>query len=99
VPNTVQTTSTLTSSLYSFGIVHQIALAKQLFQLNNIIQNGKSLLRWEFDSNETTIEYIIEASIEGKKFKNIDSIGTISGNTNESYIKELKDDQKVFSFF
>jgi len=99
LPNTIQTISTLTSSLYSFGTIHQMALAKQLFQLKNILLNGRSLLHWEFDSNETTIEYIIEASREGKNFKEIDSIRAVSDNLNRTYQMELKEEQKVFSFF
>ena len=89
IPNSIETKTEIKSSIYSFGNIQQIALARQLFQLKNVRINGKEYLTWQYDSNDITIKYIIESSFDGMSYKDTDSILSINSSMQKNYEYEI----------
>ncbi|MFZ9686354.1 MAG: T9SS type A sorting domain-containing protein [Chitinophagaceae bacterium] len=91
LPNSIETKTTLKSSVYTTGLIQQVALARQRFQLVHLHLNKKNMLSWNYDSNDHTIQYFIESSEDAISFKSIDSIKAIKGQIDKSYQYVIKD--------
>lgn len=99
VPYAVGATTNLTTSIYTFGNIQQVALSYNRFELQVLYINGKNILNWRFDRNENTRKYVIEGSMDGHTFKSVDSLNATSNETRFNYTFELTHEENQLKFF
>lgn len=99
VPYTVGAKTNLTSTVYSIGTIQQIALVNNRFLLSIFYNNGVNILKWKFDSNEHTQQYIIQGSNDGKNFSSIDSVKPMFNQPPLFYTHEIEKREKYFQYF
>lgn len=99
VPYTVGAKTNFTSTIYSIGTIQQVALANNRFLLSMFYNNGENKLKWTYDSNEHTKQYVIQGSDDGKNFISIDSTKPRFNQPPLFYTYQIDTKDNHFQFF